>query len=99
MPMPPYPIRCYRPGCEQLADFKIAARWSDGLTQELKTYALSCEPCLAELFRQSEERQATCRLSGNETLETPGIYRLTRGMRDPKLERLTNLEQTIRASV
>ena len=39
MPMPPYPIYCYRKGCGKPAEFKIAGRWSDGATNELKTYA------------------------------------------------------------
>ena len=37
MPMPPYPILCYRQGCEKPAVYKIAAQWSDGITRELKT--------------------------------------------------------------
>lgn len=92
MAMPPYPVYCYRPGCERLAEFKIAARWSDGITQELKTYALTCGECLAELFRRSREKQAACRLAPGEVLEPPGIYRLERGTRDQKLERLPDLE-------
>ena len=31
MPMPPYPILCYRKGCNHPAVYKIAARWSDGI--------------------------------------------------------------------
>ena len=37
MPMPPYPVLCYRPGCGKPAVYKIAARWSDGVTEELTT--------------------------------------------------------------
>ena len=37
MPMPPYRVPCSR--CDELAAFKIASCWSDGVTQELKTYA------------------------------------------------------------
>src|SRR5262249_39941070 len=32
MPMSPYPVICYRPGCGRPALYKIAARWSDGVT-------------------------------------------------------------------
>ena len=95
--MPPYPLLCYRPGCGKPALYKIAARWSDGVTQELKTYALSCEECLPQWFRYGRKKQAACRLAKAETLEVPGIYLLKRGRRDLKLERLADLEASLRA--
>jgi len=95
--MPPYPLFCYRPGCGRLAIYKIAARWSDGVTQELKTYALTCTDCLPELFRRSCAKQAACRTVAGETLDKPGIYELTRGRRDQQLHRLTQLEQQLRS--
>jgi hypothetical protein len=97
MPMPPYPVCCYRPGCGRLALYKIAACWSDGVTQELKTYALSCADCLAEWFRRSRAKQAACRLAAGETLETPGIYELSRGRRDQQLQRRPDLEAQLLA--
>ncbi len=93
MAMPPYPIVCSRPGCGRAARYKIAARWSDGVTEELKTYALSCPDCLPALFRRSRARQAACRLAAGETLETPGIYQLERGRRDHQLRRCAQLEE------
>jgi hypothetical protein len=93
MPMPPYPIHCYRPECGRPATYKIAARWSDGVTEELKTYALTCDTCLAEFLKHSRERQSTCRLSANETLEPPGVYQLRRGRRDRQLPRMRDLER------
>jgi hypothetical protein len=93
--MPSYPVRCYTRGCEALAVYKIAARWSDGITHELKTYALSCPACLAEAFRLSRVKQAACRLAAGETLELPGIYELVRGRRDPQLHRRKDLEQEL----
>ncbi len=90
--MPPYPIYCYRKGCGKLAVYKIAARWSDGVTEELKTYALCCEECLPDWYRRSREKQKACRLAARETLETPGIYRLQHGQRDRRLERVKELE-------
>jgi hypothetical protein len=95
MPMPPYRLSCYH--CGDLARYKIAARWSDGITQELKTYGLACEACLAAWFRRSLERQAACRLAAGETLERPGIYELTRGSRDRELTRRTELEEQLTA--
>jgi hypothetical protein len=75
-----------------LAVYKIAARWSDGSTEELKTYALCCEKCLADWHRRSCAKQAACRLARGETLERPGVYRLEGGRRDRELQRLRELE-------
>ncbi|VTS05227.1 hypothetical protein [Tuwongella immobilis] len=74
MPMPPYPVRCYAVGCGELASFKIAARWSDGVTAELKTYALSCPRCVSQLFQAAQERRAQCRLAPGETLEPTRVF-------------------------
>src|SRR5215471_17462958 len=91
--MPSYPVLCTTRDCGRPAVYKIAARWSDGVTEELKTYALSCPGCLAEQFRHSLEKQAACRLAGGETLDRPGIYELLRGRRDAQLTRRADLEQ------
>jgi hypothetical protein len=100
MPMPPYVISCYTPGCGKPAVYKIAARWSDGVTQELKTYALCCADCLTDWFRRSRRKQAACRLAAGETLEIPGIYSLERGRRDTQINRLRELEeQLLKASL
>jgi hypothetical protein len=93
-----YPVRCYTPGCGRPAVFKIAARWSDGITHELKTYALTCEACLAGLFRRSCERQSVCRLAPDETLEVPGIYELAPARRDRQLTRRPDLETALLAA-
>jgi hypothetical protein len=95
MPMSPYPISCHTPGCKNLAVYKIAARWTDGLTAELKTYSLCCADCLPQAFCRSREKQAACRLAPGESLDVPGIYRLERGQRDQQLQRLPDLEKTL----
>jgi hypothetical protein len=95
MPMLPYSVRCYQ--CGAPAKYKIAARWSDGVTQELKTYGLACEGCLAAWFRRSCERQAACHLAPGERLEAPGVYELMRGRRDRELIRHTELEKRLTA--
>ena len=92
MPMPPYPVRCYTPGCPERAAFKVAARWSDGQTHELKTYALGCPDCLAALLAAARVTRAACRLAAGETLEEPGVYELSRGGRDRALVRRPELE-------
>jgi hypothetical protein len=90
-----YPVRCYTRGCQALAVYKIAARWSDGVTQELKTYALACPACLAESFHRSRVKQAACRRAAGETLESPGIYELVHGQRDQQLLRRADLERQL----
>jgi hypothetical protein len=93
MPMKPYPVLCYAAGCPRPAAYKIAARWSDGITDELKTYSLACDECLAALFERAAEKRAACRLAPGETLEAVGIYDLHRGERDRGLKRRTDLEK------
>ena len=95
MPMPPYPLRCYQPGCPHPAVYKVAARWSDGVIAELKTYGLTCGACLPAWFRRSRQRHATCRRAAHETLEAPGIYRLERGRRDVEIPRLVEIEREL----
>jgi hypothetical protein len=90
-----YPVYCYGQGCGKPAVYKIAARWSDAITEELKTYALCCEGCLPSLYAQSREKQKICRLAARETLEIPGIYRLRHGQRDRRLERMKELEKQL----
>src|SRR4051812_18543413 len=98
MPMPPYQVFCYRPACKHPAVYKIAARWSDGVVAELKTYGLYCEEHLPEGFAESRAKRATCRLTTGEILEEPGVYQLQRGERDQALQRLPDVEAKLTAS-
>jgi hypothetical protein len=93
MPMPPYQVLCSSRDCKNPALYKIAARWSDGVVGELKTYGLACAEHLGDEFQRAREKQRTCRLTAGETLETPGIYHLSRGQRDQTLERRADLER------
>ena len=90
--MPPYPVICYAKGCAREAVFKIAARWSDGVTRELKTYFLACAECLPGLFRMARIKKAECRLAAVETLGDPEVFEMTRGRRDRDLVRRPELE-------
>lgn len=80
--MPPYPVICYGPNCGRPARFKIAAKWSDGTTHELKTYYLACEGCVGELLPLAKAKRTACRLTVGETLDEPAVYEL-RGVRPP----------------
>lgn len=93
MSMPPYLVLCYAPGCGRPAHFKIAARWSDGVTRELKTYYLACPGCLARLLAEARRKQPLCRLTAGESLEPPAVYEMSRGARDQELVRRDDLEK------
>src|SRR5262249_6090871 len=90
--MPPYPVICYAKGCPREAVFKIAARWSDGVTRELKTYFLACAECLPGLYNVARIKKAECRLAPGETLGEPEVFAMTRGRRDRDLVRQPDLE-------
>jgi hypothetical protein len=95
MPMSPYPVVCYAAGCSAPAVYKVAARWSDGVTHELKTYALTCPACLPKLFAATVAKRAACRLAAGESLDAPGVYELVRGSRDRTLMRRPDLESQL----
>ncbi len=90
--MPPYAVMCYANGCNYEAQFKIAAKWSDGVTSELKTYFLSCPDCLATLYQTACVKKAACRLAAGETLSDPQVFDMVRGRRDRELVRCAELE-------
>ncbi len=98
MPMSPYPVVCYAAGCSAPAVYKVAARWNDGTTHELKTYALACPACLRKLFAAAVAKRAACRLAPGESLEAPGVYELARGSRDRTLTRRPDLESQLTSS-
>jgi hypothetical protein len=91
--MPPYAVLCYAKGCTRDAQYKIAARWSDGVTRELKTYFLACTDCLPELYRSAAAKKAACRLAAGETLGDPEVFEMKRGARDRELIRRPELEK------
>jgi hypothetical protein len=95
MAMPPYPIYCSTRACKNQAEYKIAARWSDGIVSELKTYALCCGDCLPVAFRASRAKQQATRRAAGEILEPCAIFRLERGARDQQLQRLEDLERQL----
>lgn len=91
-----YKINCTN-HCGRLAEYKVASRWTDGVTEELKTYGLLCEHCLPGVFLAGFEKQENCRLTPGETLDPPGIYQLNQAQRDMQLVRLDELESQIQA--
>jgi hypothetical protein len=83
-----YVIWCDRPGCSNRAVYKVAARWSDGVVDELKTYSLCCADCVADRLLLARQKRHQARLAPGETLDLPQVYRLNRGCRDRDLERV-----------
>ena len=65
------------PNAGEAATFKVAAEWSDGVTAELKTYALCCETCLPKWWETAKDRQRVCQLSDGETLGIPKVFKRT----------------------
>jgi len=90
--MPPYAVMCFAKGCNREAKYKIAARWSDGVTSELKTYFLSCPECLATLYQSACVKKAACRLASGESLGDPQVFEMVRGKRDRELVRRAEFE-------
>ena len=73
-------------GCDAVARYKVASRWSDGATAELKTYALGCQPCLPVLLARARCAWAACRRAEGETLDLPAVYELGGQVRRTDLE-------------
>ena len=90
-----YQILCTAPNCPAPATHKIAARWTDGLTEELKTYGLTCEEHLPRAYRESMKKQKACRLVDGEVLDTPAIFLLKRDDQAKPPQRLVDLEKQI----
>ena len=89
-------VSCAHPGCPELAAYKVAARWSDGIFSELKTYGFACSDHLAEVFQDAEDRRLDYTLCPGEVIEEIAIYRYEPGKRDRQLQRLWGLEENYR---
>jgi hypothetical protein len=76
VPMKPYRVVCYRSPCQHEAKYKIASRWSNGHSEEFKTYGLACADCLRPLLLSALKRRSLCRLHPDEIQEAPQIFSL-----------------------
>lgn len=88
-----YTIVCGTSGCTELAQYKIASRWTDGITEELKTYGLACREHAEDVFQLGLEKQKKCRLAQGESLEVPQIFQLVHGKYEDFPERIVELEE------
>jgi hypothetical protein len=89
-------VNCTHPYCSDLANYKVAARWSDGRIAELKTYGFACSDHLGEVFQEAENRRVDYTLCPGEVIEEMAIYRFEPGTRDRQLQRLWGLEENYR---
>jgi hypothetical protein len=81
----PYVVRCSEPGCSAPAEYKIAARWTDGTLVELKPYGFACKAHMEPMLERSRQRRAECRLSEGEQLDPVVAYRFTAGKTDSEM--------------
>lgn len=93
MSMPSYPVLCYHENCKREAIYKVASRWSDGVTGELKTYYLACADCVGELYLKAREKRDLCQLAVGESLDPPSVFLMKRGSRDQQLIRCEDFER------
>lgn len=91
-------VNCTHPYCSDLATYKVAARWSDGGSEELKTYGFACSDHLGEVFQEAKNRRLDYTLCPGEAIEEMAIYRFEPGKRDRQLQRLWRLEENHRHS-
>jgi len=71
-----FPVEC---ACGLHARYKVAGAWSDGLTRELKTYALCCAACLTAAFATAVGKCGSCRTAEGELIEGPYVFERTPG--------------------
>jgi hypothetical protein len=72
-----YPIACQC--CGAPARHKIASRWTDGHTSELKTYGLVCSECVSDSLAEARKRRQECRTAPDEQIDVPEIFDLAPG--------------------
>lgn len=80
--MPPTftkPVHCGSPGCQELAEYKVAAPWSVGRFSELKTYGLACEAHYATAFKEAMRRRKVHPPSQEELQGDMAVYRFEKG--------------------
>jgi hypothetical protein len=83
-----YQPLCSYPGCGRPAEFKVAASWSDGTSQELKNYGLACAQHRAQQLARARSHREGLTLADGETLGPIGLYQLKAGARDRELSRM-----------
>jgi hypothetical protein len=84
------PVHCGTPGCAADAEYKIAAPWSAGRWNELKTYGLACGAHYAQSYKDALRRRKIQPPSAEEVVGEIGVYRFERGKPDKQLKQVPN---------
>jgi len=85
-------VLCSKAECEKPAAYKVAAPWSYGRFEELKSYGLACSDHFGDVYREAQHRCKLHPASGEDRVGEIGIYRYEKGKHDKQLERLGGLE-------
>ncbi|MCA1685437.1 MAG: hypothetical protein LC745_05525 [Planctomycetia bacterium] len=83
------PVPCCAPGCKSNAEYKVAASWSAGRFNELKTYGLACESHYAQTYQDALRRRKVHPPSAEESQGEIGVFRFEKGKPDSTLEKVT----------
>ena len=86
------PVTCGTPGCQELAEYKIAAQWSAGKFSELKTYGLACASHYVQTYRDALRRRKIHSPSPEEAQSELGVYHFEKGKASAKLEKVPSPE-------
>jgi hypothetical protein len=86
------PVLCGTPGCDQPAEYKIAAPWSAGKFSELKTYGLACAGHYAQTYRDAVVRRKTHAPSTEEAQGEIAVFRFEKGKAGRPLGRVPSPE-------
>jgi hypothetical protein len=86
------PVTCGVPGCDQPAEYKIAAPWSAGRFSELKTYGLGCEAHYADLYRDALRRRKTHPPTSEEAQGDIAVFKFAKGKAGARLEQVAKPE-------
>jgi len=84
------PVHCGMPGCASNAEYKIAATWSAGRWNELKTYGLACEAHHVQTYKDALRRRKIHPPSVEELVGEISVYRYEKGKSDKSLEKVPN---------
>ena len=95
--MPSKTVHCSDSKCAEVAIYKIATPWSDGVYTDLKTFGFACADHLGPIFRGAETRRKHYPAHSGESVGDIGIYKFEVGKRDKHLQRLSGLEENYRS--
>jgi hypothetical protein len=80
-----YRPSCMVPGCGRVAQYKVAAPWSNGNVAELKNYGSTCDEHQLACLERARKSRAELRLALGELVGEVGLYALRPGRRDAEL--------------